>query len=125
MSEILDLISEKLMHGIFVCLMVVAAALAVTAIWRLTLYFLTQNRVAAAKQIYNAIQLGEPAEKAAALFRDYRGDKDQYAEEALFADGKREVMLCLQFGFGNGEMGEMRLTYIDGLLVQKQQNGIW
>ena len=64
-------------------------------------------------------------ESAVMLFRGYPGSKDQYLEEALLAGGKREEMLCLQFGFGRGEVGEIRLTYVDNRLVQKQQNGIW
>ncbi len=125
MLEIWELIKEKVMHGLYVCLIIAAVILLVSVIWRLLLYFLTRERVESAKQIYNAIQLGEPKENAIMLFRGYTGNKDQYTEEALLASGKREVALCLLFAFGRGETGEIRLTYVDDRLVQKQQNGIW
>ena len=72
-----------------------------------------------------AIRRGEPKEDALSLFRGYTGGKDQYSEEALLTNGKREEMICLLLLFGRGELGEIRLTYVDDRLVQKQQNGIW
>ncbi len=125
MEEIWELIREKVMHGLFVGLIIAAIVLLFVAVWNLVVYYLTRNRIDTAKQIYNAIKLDEPKESAVMLFRGYPGSKDQYLEEALLAGGKREEMLCLQFGFGRGEVGEIRLTYVDNRLVQKQQNGIW
>ncbi|MBE7004759.1 MAG: hypothetical protein E7425_10875 [Ruminococcaceae bacterium] len=125
MTEILDLIKEKILHGLFVCLIIAAVTLLVIAIWNQVIYYLKRNKIESAKQIYNAIKLDEPKDKALALFRDYAGNKDQYMEEALLSSGKREVVLCLLFGFSRNETGEVRLTYVDDRLVQKQQNGIW
>ncbi len=125
MAEIWEMVSEKVMHGLYVCLIAAAVILLGVAIWHLVVYYLTRNRIESAKQIYNAIKLDEPKEKAIQLFRGYIGSQDQYMEEALLTSGKREVVLCLLLGFGRGETGEIRLTYIDDRLVQKQQNGIW
>ncbi len=125
MSEILELIGEKVMHGLFVCLIAAAVVLLGIAVWNLVIYYLTRSRVTLAKQIYHTIQLGEPSEKALAMFRDYGGNKDRYTEETLLTNGEREIVLCLQFWFGRGEMGEIRLTYVGDRLVQKKQNGIW
>ena len=113
------------MHGLYVCLIVFAGILLTMAIWHLIIYFLTRNRIEYVKRIYNAIKLDEPMDTALSLFRGYSGSKDKYTEEALLTNGKHEVVLCLLFGFSRGEMGEIRLTYIDDRLVQKQQNGIW
>lgn len=125
MAEVWALVKEQIMHGLFVCLIIAAVILLGVAIWHLIIYYLRQNRIESAKQIYNAIRLDESKEKAIMLFRGYIGSTDQYMEEALLPDGKHEIVLCLLFGFGHGEMGEVRLTYIDDHLVQKQQSGIW
>ena len=125
MAEIWEMIREKVMHTLFVCLIAAVIILVGVAVWHLVVYYLTRSRIDAAKQIYNAIKLGEPKDKALALFRGYSGSTDQYTEEALLPDGKREEVLCLLFGFGRGESGEVRLTYVDDRLVQKQQSGIW
>ncbi len=125
MSEIWELIEEKLMYGLYVCLTVIAVILLCSAVVHLVIYYLTQRRISAAKQIYNSIRLNEPAESAMALFRGYNGSKDQYIEETLLPSGKKEQVLCLLIGIGRGEMGEIRLTYVENRLVQKQQNGIW
>ncbi len=125
MTEIWEMIREKVMHGLYACLIVAAVILLGTAVWRLAVHYWTQGRIASAKKIYNAIKLGEPPDSAFALFRGYSGSTDQYTEETLLPDGRREEVLCLLFGFGRGEMGEIRLTYVDRRLVQKHQNGIW
>lgn len=125
MTEILELVKEKILHGLVVCLVIAAVILLGIAIWHLIVYYMTRNRIESAKHIYNAIKLDEPKDNAIMLFRGYTGNKDQYTEEALLTNGKREVVLCLLFGFGRGETGEIRLTYVDDRLVQKQQNGIW
>lgn len=125
MAEIWELVKLKVMYGLYVCLIAVVVVLLVAAVWHMAVYYLTRSRIESAKQIYQAIRLGEPMEKAVMLFRSYRGGKDQYAEEALLTNGMHEITLCLQFGFFRGESGEIRLTYVDDRLVQKQQNGIW
>lgn len=125
MAEIWELVKEKVLHGLFVCVIVAVVILLGIAIWHLVVYYLTRNRIESAKQIYKAIKLDEPKESAIMLFRGYSGSKDQYMEEALLTNGKREEVLFLLFGFGRGETGEVRLTYVDDRLVQKQQNGIW
>ena len=125
MEEILELVKQKVMHGLHICLVIAAVILLGIAIWRVVMYFLTRSRVESAKQIYSDIRLGEPKEKAVMLFREYLGSSDHYTEEALLPSGKRELVLCLLFAFGRGETGEIRLTYVDDVLVQKQQNGIW
>lgn len=125
MSEIWELIKEKIIHGLVVCLIIAAVILIAVGIWRLVIYYLMRNRIESAKQIYNAIKLDEPKEQALSLFRGYIGNRDQYTEETLLTNGKREIVLCLLFSFGRGETGEIRLTYVDDRLVQKQQNGIW
>lgn len=124
-SEYLELIGDKVMHWAMIALEAAAVVIALAVIWKIAVYFITQNRVELVKGIYNSIQLGETPEKAVNLFRHYKGGKDQYAEEAILTNGKREVALCLLFSLGRGEMGEIRLTYVDNMLVQKQQNGIW
>ncbi len=125
MAEVWELIAEKVMHWLFVCVIVAAVILLGVAIWHLVVYHLTRSRVDSAKQIYNAIKLGESKEKAIMLFRSYTGVTDQYKEEALLTTGRHEETLCLLFAFGRGESGEIRLTYIDDVLVEKRQNGIW
>ncbi|MBE6909749.1 MAG: hypothetical protein E7474_09310 [Ruminococcaceae bacterium] len=125
MAELWEMIVDKVMHGLFVCLITAAVVLLGIAVWHYILYYMARNRIDSAKQIYNAVKLGETKERALVLAREYIGTRDQYIEEAILPDGKREIMLCVQFAFGRGEMGEMRLTYIDDKLVQKQQNGIW
>ncbi len=125
MTEIWEAIKEGVMHALSVCLTIVAVILLCVAAWHLIIYYLTKNRVESAKQVYSAIRLGEPKERALALFRNYTGNRDQYVEEAQREDGKHEEVLCLQFGFGRSGTGEIRLTYVDNKLIQKQQNGIW
>ncbi len=125
MAEIWELIEEKILHGLFACLIAVAVVLFVIAVWHLIVYYVTRNRIESAKSIYNAIRLDEPKDKAISLFRSYSGSTDRYLEESLLTNGKHEEVLCLLFGFGRGEAGEIRLTYVDDRLVQKQQSGIW
>lgn len=125
MAEIMEIIGEKVMHAFYVCLIIAAVILLADVAWRLTAYLLKRNRIEAAKQIYNAIRLDEPKEKALQLFYSYAGSAEQYTEETMLTNGKREIVLCLLFIFGGGEAGEIRLTYIDDRLVQKRQNGIW
>lgn len=125
MAEIWEMAVGKVIHGLIVLAIALAVILLIDVIWRLSVHFVMQSRIESAKRIYNAIKLEEPRENAVALFRGYKGGKDHYTEEALLTNGKREVVLCLLFGFGRGERGEIRLTYVDDLLVQKQQNGIW
>lgn len=125
MLELWEMIKDKVMYGLLICLGVVAVILLIIVVRRLIIYYTTRNRVDSAKRIYNAIRLGEPKEDALSLFRGYTGGKDQYSEEALLTNGKREEMICLLLLFGRGELGEIRLTYVDDRLVQKQQNGIW
>lgn len=125
MLEIWELIEEKVMHGLLICTIIAVVVLLGVAVWHLVIYNLTRSRIESAKQIYNAIRLDEPKENAIMLYRGYSGSKDQYTEETLLAGGKREIVLCLLLGFGRGETGEIRLTYVDDRLVQKQQNGIW
>lgn len=125
MAEIWELAVGKLLHGLLVFVIVVAVILLIDAIWRLIAHSVRRSRIESAKRIYNAIKLEEPKETAISLFRGYKGGKDQYTEEAVLTNGKRELVLCLLFWFGRGETGEVRLTYVDDQLVQKQQNGIW
>ena len=125
MAEVLEMFKEKAIHVLTVCLIAAAVILLIAGIWRLIVYYVRRNRIESAKQIYNAVKLNEPKEEAIMLFRGYRGSRDQYTEEALLTNGKHEVVLYLLFDFGRGETGEIRLTYVDGILVQKQQNGIW
>ena len=125
MTEMLLLAKDKVMYVLYACLIAFAVIVAAIAIWNLMIYFITQNRISSAKRLYNAIPLGEPKDDAILRFRDFTGSKDQYMEEALLEDGKREEMICLQLGLGRGELGEIRLTYVDDRLVRKQQYGIW
>lgn len=125
MGEIIELAKGAAMYILYSLLIVVAIVLAGVAIWYLAIYFLTQNRISSAKRLYNAIKLNEPKDDAILRFRDFRGSKDQYMEEALLEDGRREEMICLQLGLGRGDVGEIRLTYVDDCLVRKQQYGIW
>lgn len=125
MAELWELVSGKILHGLFVCLIFAVIILLVSAIWYMAVYYTTQARVKAVKRIYNTIKLNEPKEGAVMRFRDYSGSKDQYMEEALLPNGKHEELICLLFSFGRGETGEIRLTYVDNRLVRKQQSGIW
>ena len=124
-AEIWELVKEKVMFGLFACLILFAVILAGAAIWRLVVYYQTQSRVRSAKRIYNTIKLGETKERAVLLFRGYAGGKDQYLEEALLEGGRHEEVIFLLFNFGHGESGEIRLTYVADKLVRKQQSGIW
>lgn len=125
MLEILEAVKKEVLHGLLISLLICSVILIFIGIWRLIIRSLTRNRIESAKQIYNSIRLGESRERAAALFRGYDGGGEQYTEEALLANGRHEVVLCLLFWFGRGEMGEIRLTYMDDRLVRKQQSGIW
>lgn len=125
MAEIMELAKDTVMYILYSCLIVFAVILAGVAIWYLANYFLTQNRISSAKRLYNGIKLNEPKDDAILRFRDFQGSKDQYMEEALLENGKHEEMICLQLGLGRGEIGEIRLTYVDDCLVRKQQYGIW
>lgn len=125
MEEIWELVKEKLVQGAYVCLTIVAALLIAVAVWRLFIYLLSRSRIESAKEIYKGVGLGDPLELAARLFSGYSGSKDQYVEEALLDDGRQEIVLYLIFNFENGRTGEIRLTYVEGKLVRKQQNGIW
>ncbi len=125
MTEIWEMVREKIMQGLYVCLIAAAVILLGVAVWHMIVYYITRSRIDSAKKIYNAIKLGEPSDSAIALFRGYSAGTDQYLEETMLPDGGREVVLCLLFIFGRGEMGEIRLTYINDRLVQKRQNGIW
>ncbi|MBQ9458747.1 MAG: hypothetical protein IJU66_02325 [Oscillospiraceae bacterium] len=124
-TEMLDVLKEKIMHGLSVCLIIAVVILLAVAVWNMIVYYLTNSRIDSAKQIYNAIRLNEPRDKALSLLRGYNGGTEQYIEEAILPDGKHEVALCLLFGFGRGRAGEIRLTYIDDRLIEKRQNGIW
>lgn len=125
MAEIWEQAVGKVIHGLLIFLIVVVVIILVDAIWRLIVHYVTRDRIESAKRIYNAIKLDEPRDSAISLFRGYKGGTDQYTEEALLTNGEREEVLCLLFGFGRGEFGEVRLTYINDRLVRKQQNGIW
>ena len=125
MEEIWEMVKEKLVQGAYTCLMIVAALLIVVALWRLFIYLLSRSRIESAKEVYKGVGLGDPLELALRLFQSHSGSKDQYIEEALLDDGRHEIVLYLIFNFENGRTGEIRLTFVEGQLVRKQQNGIW
>ena len=125
MEEIWELVKGKLVQGAYTCLMIVAVLLVAVAIWKLFIHLLSRNRIESAKDVYKGVGLGDPTELAMRLYSGHSGSKDFYVEEALREDGQHEIVLYLLFNFENGRTGEIRLTFVEGQLVRKQQNGIW